>query len=219
MTNPQPNPVRTLESHGVEDQIADDWLEVKSCSPDGTDHHMISIRTNGELVPYVERCRDCGWIDGASLNWWAQDAIKNQLSERAQRMAVASDTDPFAFVQSAHEDLDLHEVLGQALGAASTCWSEKQLFNVGEFDGSRATAVYEALVREVQRFQRLEVEQAVKNEHTRMLSIMRKVLGSGSATPVGDILTLDAEDRNPVNESNPSGAPASPPVPSEAPEV
>jgi hypothetical protein len=153
-----PNPVRTLKSYAVEDQTAPEFLEVKSCSPDGTDHHMISIKTSSEMVPYVEQCQNCDWIDGASLNWWAENAIKESLSDRAKRIAVATESQPFAFVQNPHEELKLTEVLGQALGAVSVAW----VGGTGslEFDSSRASAIYKALVQEVLRFQRLEIEEA-----------------------------------------------------------
>src|SRR4051812_29946605 len=117
-----PNPVRSLESHGIQDQSDDAFAVVyENC-----DHHMISIKVNSESIPYVERCSHCGWIDGASLEWWGHNIIKTSLSERAGRIALAAETEPFAFVQGSDgEDLTLEEILGQALGAASMCWDPK----------------------------------------------------------------------------------------------
>jgi hypothetical protein len=148
-----PNPVRMLPSHGVVDQTAEDWKPCEEAA-----HWMISVKTGSPKVPYVERCRDCGLIDASSLEWWADNAIKMSLSARAGRMAVATETEPFAFVQSECEELQLIEVLGQALGAASVCW----VGGTGplEFDGTRAKSVFTALLAEVERFQRLALEDA-----------------------------------------------------------
>lgn len=144
-----PNPVRTLESHGVEDQTSDEWKAKKSCLRDGGTHHMISVKTDSELVRYVEQCTDCSWIDPASLTWWAENAIKVSMSKRAQRIAIAASQTPFAFIQTSGEDLTLEEIIFQALGAASMCW-------IGgngdlEFDSSRAKEIGLAVMREVDR--------------------------------------------------------------------
>lgn len=135
-----PNPVRTFESHGVAENF--------EVCPD-SNHHMVSIKTGATLVRFVERCTVCGWIDAASLDWWAEDAIKQSLSARAARMAVAAEALPFSFVQSSGEDLTLEEVLFQALGAASMCW----VGGTGglEFDSVRAKEIGVALVGEVNR--------------------------------------------------------------------
>jgi hypothetical protein len=153
----QPNPVRTLESHGVEDQTSEEWATKKCCDYfAGKQHHMISVKTNSRLVPFVEQCTDCSWIDGASLDWWAEDAIKGALSKRAQRIAVATETEPFAFVQSPSELLTLDEVLIQALAAASARGAE--LGSKGHAsDGQRETAILLALRAEIQRFMRIAI--------------------------------------------------------------
>ena len=161
-----PNPVRMLPSHGIEDQTSEEWQAKKSCTskkgcapPDtAREHHMISVKTGSAKVPYVEQCTDCSFIDATSLEWWADNAIKMSLSARAQRMAVAAESEPFAIVQDSREELAIEEVLGQALGAASMCW----VGGTGalEFDGKRAGEVYLVLYREVQRFQRLALEDA-----------------------------------------------------------
>lgn len=163
-----PNPVRTLPSYGVEDQTSEEWQLKKACPQQvegivrGT-HHMVSVKTGAPGVPWVEQCQNCGWIDAASLQWWADNAVKMSLAERAQRIAVAVDTEPFAFVQRPDEELTLDEVLGQALGAASTCWSEKQVLQAGEFNGSRAAAIYRALRAEVERFMKLDRQAALQS--------------------------------------------------------
>jgi hypothetical protein len=147
--------VATFESHGVEDQTSEEWSDKKSClrpgqpvPPSARSHHMISVKTASPKVPYVEQCTDCSWIDPASLEWWADSAVKNSLNERARRIAVAADTEPFSFVNSAGApEPDLDEILGQALGAASMCW----VGGTGdlEFDSTRAKAIWEALRTEV----------------------------------------------------------------------
>lgn len=154
-------PVRMTESHGVEDQTSEDWQDKKACN-NGEDpffsHHMISVKTGSPKVPYVEVCSDCGFIDALALEWWADNAIKLSLQARAARIAVAAESEPFNFVQSSAEELELAEVLGQAMGAASICW----VGGTGslEFDGTRAKSVFERLYAEVQRFQRLALEDA-----------------------------------------------------------
>lgn len=158
MTN-QPNPIRTLKSHGVEDQNSEKWHKTKCC--ESVEHHMISVRTNSRLVPFVEQCTDCSWIDGTSLDWWAEDASKRALSDRAQRIAVATETEPFAFVQSTGQRLELDEVLLQALAAASMCW--ESVASAGKFEDQRAGDILVALRAEVQRFIRLAVRVALSS--------------------------------------------------------
>ncbi len=128
------------------------------CSANPKDpHHMVSLSA-GKAVRFVEICSLCDWIDGEALDGWAENFLKEQLSARAQRIAVAIETEPFAFVQRSDEDLTLEEVIGQALGAASTCW----VGGTGdrEFDSARAKEVMTALLGEVRRFQRLALEDA-----------------------------------------------------------
>lgn len=140
-----PNPVRTLSSVGLE--INEDGTR---CQDRGNDHKMISIKLSPDsAVKFIERCHVCGWIDEASLAWWVEDAIKLSLSKRAQRIAIAASQTPFAFVQTAGDDLTLEEILFQALGAASMCW----VGGTGdlEFDSSRAKEIGLALMREVDR--------------------------------------------------------------------
>lgn len=121
---------------------------------------MLSVKTNSESVPYVETCLNCGWVDGLALNWWADNFLKTQLSARAARIAVATETEPFAFAQSSDSELTLEEVLFQALGAASVCWEKKGLLQAGIFNSTRAKEIGLALLAEVQRFRRLALEDA-----------------------------------------------------------
>lgn len=149
-----PRPVRSLESHGVIDQVEGAEADrLMAC-----DHHMVSIKTNSDRVKYVERCQKCGWIDGFSLNWWAENAIKEQMAARAQRIAITVESKPFAFTQSTTEELPIEEVLFQALGAASMCWDPRPYSQV--FDSTRAREIGEALLDEVRRYLRLEREDA-----------------------------------------------------------
>jgi hypothetical protein len=156
--------VATFESHDVEDQTSEEWNDRKSClrpsrpvPPSQRTHFMVSVKTASPAVPYVERCSDCSWIDPTALQWWADNAVKNSLNERARRIAVAAETEPFSFVNSAGlPEPDLDEILGQALGAASMCW----VGGTGdlEFDSTRAKAIWEAL--------RAEVDRALDGQHS-----------------------------------------------------
>lgn len=144
-----PNPVRTLESHAVVENRKGD----EGCVSDSGEHYMRSIRTGADKVVYVEQCATCLWIDPASLDWWADNAIKTALSARAQRIAIATETEPFAFVQQQGEALTLIEIVYQALGAASVCWEHKDLLAAGMFDSTRAKAIGDALMAEIHRAQ------------------------------------------------------------------
>lgn len=101
----------------------------------------------GKKVRWVEICSLCRWIDKDALDGWADNAIKESLSARAQRIAVAIGTEPFAFVQRSDEVLQLDEIVFQALGAASACW--ENLRDAGVFDSTRAKEVGIALLAEV----------------------------------------------------------------------
>lgn len=186
-----PTPVRTFESHGVEDQTSDKWNDNKSCLRPGNEalgpnakHHMISIKTGSPKVPYVEQCSDCSWIDPRSLQWWADNAVKESLSARAVRIAAATETNPFAFVQSSDEELELIEIVFQALGAASVAWSQRALLDAGEFNGTFAKSVGDALIRELERFRRIEREDAAK----RLRGWMRNHFSDGTITEAARIV-------------------------------
>lgn len=142
-----PNPIRSLPSNAVMSNNA-------GCqNMPGMEHHMVSKKLdNGDTsVGYIEICTKCSWIDEMSLQWWVDDAIKQNLNARAKRIAVAAETEPFQFVQQRGEDLTLEEILFQALGAASVCWAEKDLMAAGEFNSNRAKAISVALMQEMQR--------------------------------------------------------------------
>jgi hypothetical protein len=125
-------------------------MNVDACNNNDREHEMQSVKLNSDtVVGYIERCRRCGWIDEKSLQWWVEDAIKRNTSQRAKRIAVAAESQPFQFVQHPDEDLTLEEILFQALGAASMCWEHPE--KAGTFDSTRAKAIGEALLREVNR--------------------------------------------------------------------
>ena len=106
----------------------------------------------GEKVRWVESCSLCGWIDAAALDGWADNAIKEALSGRAQRIAVAAETEPFAFVQRSDEELTIAEIAFQSLGAASMCWEPRPSTQV--FDSTRAKQIGERLLAEIERYAR-----------------------------------------------------------------
>jgi len=110
-------------------------------------HHMVS-HSAGRKVRWVERCQFCGWIDAEALDGWADNAIKESLSARAGRIAVATETEPFAFVQTSTEELPLSEILLQALAAAESIGQDRLLGLTTKAD--RRTAIYKALEREVE---------------------------------------------------------------------
>lgn len=158
-----PNPLRTLESVAIVDQTEPDvdWSRCEFRGHPGAgditlfkSHQMISFKTNS-IIGFVEQCERCGWIDAASLNWWAEDFLKQEISKRAQRIAVAIESQPFAFVQPPSGELSVAEVCAQALAAAATLTDEE-----GNFDRQRAVSILGRLSDEVERFQRLAVEKA-----------------------------------------------------------
>lgn len=137
----RPNPIRTLPSTAVH-------INVSACTNMEREHNMVSIKMGDDSsVGYVEICNRCNWIDEKSLQWWVEDAIKNNISKRAQRIAVAAESQPFQFVQGVDEPLTLEEILFQSLGAASMCWESPD--KAGVFDSSRAKVIGESLMREV----------------------------------------------------------------------
>lgn len=169
-----PDSARTMESHGVVDQTGEDF---PMCDP--SQHYMRSIKTGSDMVPWVEQCATCLWVDNRALEQSGHSIIKRSLSERASRIAVSVESEPFAFVQSSREDLTLEEVLGQALGAASVCWENRALLGAGTFDSTRAKAIYEALMCEVGRFQRLALSDAA----TRAVDEVQRLLNHDGIRP------------------------------------
>lgn len=144
----RPNPDETVPERGPDRN----YCSYPASGDEG--HHMVTITVpDAKLIRMIERCALCGWIDGAGLDRWAEQAYKEQMEKRAQRIAMAAESEPFSFHQSSGEDLKLSEVLGQALGAASMCWESPE--KAGVFDSTRAARVYAALEAEVLRFQQL----------------------------------------------------------------
>jgi hypothetical protein len=118
------------------------------CPGEAEGHAMVS-RSAGQKVRWVEICSLCGWIDSAALDGWADNAIKESMTARAKRIAVAAETEPFAFAQQKGEELTLQEILFQSLGAASMCW--ESVDKAGVFDSTRAKEIGLALTAEVDR--------------------------------------------------------------------
>lgn len=147
-----------IESSRISDQTSPGWTRQACKVGDGEQGHlMISIKVLSELVPYVEQCEYCGWIDPTALQFHGENAIKNAQTNRAKRIAVAVESEPFQFAQSSTEELTLDEILGQALGAASVCWESIEA--AGVFDSTRAGVVFRALKAEVDRALLLAKEQ------------------------------------------------------------
>lgn len=116
---------------------------------------MRAWRTGGKLIRMISQCIHCDLVDGAALDRWAEQAYKEQMNQRAQQIALAAGTEPFAFVQQTGQELTLEDVLLQALGAASAHSAE--MADTGQrSDGKRETAIYKGLLAEVQRFMRLD---------------------------------------------------------------
>lgn len=122
---------------------------VNQCEIDGRQHELMDIMTGASMIPLVSRCQVCGWIDTTALDASGESLLLRSTSERAARMAVTIESEPFAFTQQFGEELPLREILYQALGAASMCW----VGGTGalEFDSTRAKAIGQALEREVDR--------------------------------------------------------------------
>jgi len=170
----EPQPVRTVESKAV-------ILNLDACTGMGIEHYMISRRlADGRLVRYVECCNKCGWVDETSLDWWAENAIKNAMPKRAQRIALAADSEPFAFVQSFGEELTLDEILVQALAASAHAGR-----GVKEKEAARGAAILNALRAEVARFQRLAEARALSVVRKRLLD---EVLITGARVDKQEVL-------------------------------
>lgn len=111
---------------------------------------MREWQTGSTLIRQITQCSECLAVDHAALDRWAEQAAKELLSGRAQRIAVASETEPFAFVQSSNEELSLREILLQAL-AASAAHGAQLGASGNASDGKRETAIFRALSAEVER--------------------------------------------------------------------
>lgn len=108
---------------------------------------LVDVSTGAKYIRHVTQCSRCGWIDPASLDRWAESAAKEQMTTRAQNIAVAAEIEPFCFVVREGEPLTLEEAIGQAMGAVSMCW--KPTPHTQEFDSVRAKVIYDALMLEV----------------------------------------------------------------------
>ena len=106
---------------------------------------MMEVRTGSERIRVALQCTRCGYLDPATLDRWAENAVKESLTASQARTALAIDGEPFTFVRSSEEDVSLEEALGQALGAASMCWSDIEA--AGEFNSSRAKRIFQQLYK------------------------------------------------------------------------
>jgi hypothetical protein len=104
---------------------------------------MGPVDTGSKLVPKIIQCSRCGWVDPASLDAYAELGFKRSLSKIEQRTAMAIEGEPFTFVRSSEADVTLDEALGQALGAASMCWTNVE--GAGRFKQHRAKQIFEQL--------------------------------------------------------------------------
>lgn len=121
-----------------------------------TQHEIISLQTDAKHIPWLEVCRKCGWVDHEALDRSAESAIKTSGTQRAQLIAAAASTEPFAFVQMSGEELTPSDVLYQALGAASMLWEDVE--SAGQFNTARAASLGRALEAEVDRFMSLAMD-------------------------------------------------------------
>lgn len=110
-------------------------------------HHMVS-RSAGAKVRFVEICTFCGWINGVALDAYADNAIKEALTARAGRIAVATETEPFAIVQPSSGEVSLREILTQGLAAAYSIGLD------GSFNDLRMRQILDILQGEMERIVR-----------------------------------------------------------------
>lgn len=109
---------------------------------------LADVATGSKVIRRVIQCTRCGWLDPAALDRWAESAAKEQLTTRAQNIAVAAEIEPFSFIVREGEPLTLEEAIGQAMGAVSMCWEPRPHAQV--FDSVRAKRIYDALMAEAQ---------------------------------------------------------------------
>lgn len=149
-------------------------------------HLMTAHMGGGVLVKSVEICNPCGWINFAALDGYAEAAIKESMDRRAQRIAVAAQTEPFSFVQMPGDELTFEEVVFQALGAASMCW----VGGTGslEFDSTRAKSIGVRLMDELRMHARQERKDAIRSACLQFLAAIDNV--SGTANPLIDLRKL-----------------------------
>lgn len=118
------------------------------------DGHQMLSRTAGQRVRFVEFCQFCGWINGEALDAYAESAVKESLTARAGRIAVATETEPFSIVQPSSGDVSLREILTQGLAAAYSAGLS------GEFSDPRMRRILDILQGEVERFAEQKAETA-----------------------------------------------------------
>lgn len=143
------------------------------CSKYPLDGHAMVSRSAGTKVRFVEICQFCGWINAAALDVYADNAIKEALTARAGRIAVATETEPFAIVQPSSGDVPLREVLTQGLAAAYSTGL------TGSFNDPRMRRILDILQGEVERIVRQERADAMRSlELTQEL--MKEESGAGN---------------------------------------
>lgn len=150
-------------------------------------HNMVTKMGPGKMVRSVDFCMGCDWIDFAALDRYAEAAIKESMTERAQRIAVASETEPFAFVQRSDEVLSMSEIAAQALAAATL------MERNDTFSDKRAQQIHRALMDEIWMLGRQERKQAIRDVWSAMLDLIGMIKNSGSATPLSDLRGLVRE--------------------------
>lgn len=89
----------------------------------------------------------------------------------------------FEFARPEEGEISLEEAIGQALGAASTCW--ENLHGTGVFDSDRAKEIYDALQVEI-----LRKQKAINDRHEVELSTWKRRLVEETAS-----LRRELEDR------------------------
>jgi hypothetical protein len=165
--------------------------EFCSAWPNQPDHNMIAYFGEGKYVRAVEICSSCGWIDFAALDGYAENAIKESLTRRAQQIAVAVDTEPFAFVERFDEVLSLEDIVTQALAAASLLDAADPKIH------SRGRSIRVALMNEIRREMDVQYHNGIQNAASQManaLMELRKISISSSGTKTTSP-NIDADQR------------------------
>lgn len=151
------------DSGAVEDQTSDEWDKDAICFlGTGSGHQMVSIKVASPAVPFIEQCKRCGFIEPSALTAHAENWHKQRLPRRAQRIAVAVETDPFRFVQSSEQDLTLDEILAQAFAALSSHAAALGASGHAS-DGKREAHIFRSLKLEIERLMRLDRHEAIIN--------------------------------------------------------
>lgn len=79
--------------------------------------------------------------------------------------APGSSPAPFNFVRQSDSPLTLHEAVGQAIGAASTCWENNRTLIAGVFDSDRAADIAHRLIAAIENGECAD-GQWVANQHS-----------------------------------------------------